>query len=121
MNHTDYEVLLIGGGAAGLSFALRLATRARIALVTKGPLPEGATLYAQGGIAAVWDRNDSIQSHIEDTLNAGAGLCDERVVSFTVERGKQAIQWLIDRGVPFTQETRPDGTTDYHLPKEGGH
>jgi len=121
MEHAYFDVLLIGGGAAGLSLALRLAPHARIALVTKGPLPEGATLYAQGGISAVWDQDDSVASHIADTLNAGAGLCDEAVVRFTVEHGHDAIQWLIDQGVPFTQETRPDGTLDYHLTREGGH
>lgn len=121
MEQAYFDVLLIGGGAAGLSLALRLAPHARIALVTKGPLPEGATLYAQGGISAVWDQNDSIASHIADTLNTGAGLCDEAVVRFTVERGHDAIQWLIAQGVPFTQETRPDGTLDYHLTREGGH
>ncbi len=121
MEHAYFDVLLIGGGAAGLSLALRLAPSARIALVTKGPLPEGATLYAQGGISAVWDQDDSVASHIADTLNTGAGLCDETVVRFTVEHGHDAIQWLIDQGVPFTQETRPDGTLDYHLTREGGH
>ena len=121
MDHKHFDVLLIGGGAAGLSLALRLAPNARIALATKGPLPEGATLYAQGGISAVWDREDSIESHIADTLNTGAGLCDEAVVRYTVERGRDAIQWLIDQGVPFTRETRPDGTLDYHLTREGGH
>ncbi len=121
MTDKHFDVLLIGGGAAGLSLALRLAPHARIALATKGPLPEGATLYAQGGISAVWDRDDSIESHITDTLSTGAGLCDEGVVRFTVEHGREAIQWLIDQGVPFTRETRPDGTLDYHLTREGGH
>ena len=121
MPQDDYDLLLIGGGAAGLSLALRLAPHARIGLITKGPLPEGATFYAQGGISAVWDQTDSLESHIEDTLNAGAGLCDESVVRFTVSHGREASQWLIDRGVPFTQETRPDGSIDYHLAREGGH
>ena len=121
MDHSPFDVLLIGGGAAGLSLALRLAPHARIALITKGPLSEGATLYAQGGISAVWDRTDSVESHIADTLDAGAGLCDEQAVRFTVERGRAAIQWLIDQGVPFTRETRADGSEDYHLTREGGH
>ena len=121
MNHSPFDVLLIGGGAAGLSLALRLAPHARIALVTKGPLPEGATLYAQGGISAVWDQRDSIASHIADTLHTGAGLRDAEVVRFTVERGRGAIQWLIDHGVPFTREPRADGSEDYHLTREGGH
>ena len=121
MNTIPYDVLLIGGGAAGLSLALRLAPRARMAVVTKGPLPEGATLYAQGGISAVWDQSDSIESHIADTLSAGAGLCDERAVRFTVEHSRAAIQWLVNQGVPFTRETRADGSVDYHLTREGGH
>src|SRR3569623_3538705 len=98
MNHSPFVVLLFGGGAAGHSLALRLALHARIALVTIGPLPEGATLYAQGGISAVLDQSDSIASHIADTLITGAGLCDEEVVRFTVERGRGAIQCLFDQG-----------------------
>ncbi len=121
MSQVHYDVLLIGGGAAGLTLALRLAPHARIALLSKGPLSEGATFYAQGGISAVWDKSDSIESHIQDTLDAGAGLCDEAVVRYTVERGRTAVQWLMDHGVPFTRETRPDGSTDYHLTREGGH
>jgi L-aspartate oxidase len=121
MNQDYYDLLLIGGGAAGLSLALHLAPQYRICLVTKGPLPEGATFYAQGGISAVWDQSDSLESHIEDTLNVGAGLCDESIVRFTVEHACEAIQWLANQGVPFTQETRPDGSIDYHLTREGGH
>jgi L-aspartate oxidase len=121
MTQDNYDLLIIGGGAAGLTLALRLAHQARIALITKGPLPEGATYYAQGGVSAVWDRTDSLESHVQDTLNAGAGLCDEAIVRFTVEHGREAIQWLADQGVPFTQETRPDGSVDYHLTREGGH
>ena len=70
----SYDVLILGSGAAGLTLALRLPVDCRIALVSKGPLAEGSTLYAQGGISAVLDKADSIQSHIEDTLNAGAGI-----------------------------------------------
>ncbi|HHM05184.1 MAG TPA: L-aspartate oxidase [Gammaproteobacteria bacterium] len=121
MHQNHYDVILIGGGAAGLTLALNLAGAARVALVTKGPLKEGATYYAQGGVSAVWDAQDSVASHIQDTLNVGAGLCDEAVVRFTVERGRTAVQWLMDQGVPFTRETRPDGTTGYHLTREGGH
>ncbi len=121
MEQDYYDLLLIGGGAAGLSLALHLAPHIRIGLITKGPLTEGATYYAQGGISAVWDQADSLESHIEDTLNAGAGLCDEAVVRYTVEHARDAIQWLVGQGVPFTQETRADGSIDYHLTREGGH
>lgn len=119
--HYRHDVLIIGSGAAGLSLALRLAPHARIALVAKAQLRESATLYAQGGISVVLDKEDSILSHIEDTLNAGAGLCDRKVVEFTVSRARSAIQWLIDQGVAFTRETSPEGIESYHLTREGGH
>ena len=78
--HTQhqYDVLIIGSGAAGLTLALRLAKRTRIAVLAKGPIQEGNTYYAQGGISAVLDREDSIESHIADTMDAGAGLCHPR-------------------------------------------
>ena len=112
------DALIIGSGAAGLSLALRLAGQARIAVLSKGALQEGCTLWAQGGIAAVLDgERDSIESHLRDTLDAGAGLCDEQAARFTIEQGAQSIRWLIDQGVPFTQQ----GDSGYHLTQEGGH
>ena len=117
----EYDVLVIGAGIAGLSVALRLADRARIALLAKGPLTEGSSLYAQGGIAAVLDSRDSVQAHVDDTLAAGCGLCNEEIVRFTVERGPECIRWLIGLGVPFTKESRPDDEAEYHLTREGGH
>ncbi len=120
-----YEVLVIGSGAAGLSLALRLADRARVALVAKAALSESATLYAQGGISVVLDKEDSVRSHIEDTLNAGAGLCDPAIVEYTVNHARAGIQWLIDRGVAFTRADHgaagPVQDADYHLTREGGH
>ncbi len=118
---TFHDVLIIGSGAAGLGLALRLADHARVALLSKGPLPEGATLYAQGGISVVLDEHDSLNSHIGDTLAAGAGLCDEKVVAYCVEQARSGIQWLIDKGVPFTRGADTNGGSDYHLTREGGH
>ncbi len=113
-----YDVLIIGSGAAGLAVSLQLNSGLRIALISKASLQGGASWLAQGGIAAVIDKNDSTDSHIVDTLIAGAGLCHEDTVRFVVENGPDAIQWLIDNGVDFTRE---EGATSYHLTKEGGH
>ncbi|MFP2768761.1 L-aspartate oxidase [Oceanisphaera sp. KMM 10153] len=115
------DVLIIGSGAAGLSLALKLADHARVHVLSKGSLAEGSTLYAQGGIAAVFDETDSIESHVADTLIAGAGLCDETVVEFTARQAPDAIQWLIGQGVPFDTEKSPQGEPSYHLTREGGH
>lgn len=116
-----YDVLIIGSGAAGLSLALRLPETCRIGLVSKGPLAEGSTLYAQGGISAVLDKADSMESHIEDTLNAGAGLCSPAAVRYVVEKGPECIRWLIDQGVKFTRDEEGHDPGAYHLTREGGH
>ena len=121
MSHSQYDVLIIGAGAAGLSTALHLADHARIAVIAKGPLTESATFYAQGGISAVVDESDSQQAHIDDTLRAGAGLCDAGVVRYTVSHARAAIDWLIDLGMPFDRETTADGAVNFHLTREGGH
>ena len=115
------DILIIGSGAAGLSLALRLADVARVVVLAKGPLSEGSTYYAQGGVSAVLDAGDSIESHLQDTLIAGAGLCHADAVRLTVEHGREAIEWLSARGVPFTREPTTDGHVDYHLTREGGH
>jgi L-aspartate oxidase len=117
----DVDVLVIGCGAAGLSTALELSAGGRIAVVSKGPLGEGATLYAQGGIAAVSDPADSVESHVADTLAAGAGLCDGEVVRFVVERAPGCIEWLNAQGVEFSTEPVAGGTARLHLAREGGH
>jgi L-aspartate oxidase len=117
-NQYQYDVLIVGAGAAGLTAALNLADHCRIAVLAKGPLKESSTLYAQGGISAVLNQSDSIESHIEDTLRAGAGLCDEEAVRHTISHGKRAIEWLVEQGVSFT---RKDDDSDYHLTREGGH
>ncbi|PKF60571.1 L-aspartate oxidase [Psychromonas sp. psych-6C06] len=115
------DILIIGAGAAGLSLALKLAPHAKVNVLSKGKLSEGSTLYAQGGVAAVFSDTDSIDSHVEDTLIAGAGMCDEEAVRFTVSNAKESMQWLIDTGVQFDTELDKEGNTQYHLTREGGH
>ncbi len=117
----DHDVLILGSGAAGLSLALRLPSDLRVAVVSKRELTEGNTLYAQGGISAVLHETDSIASHIEDTLDAGAGLCDPDVVKVVVERGPDNVRWLLEQGVQFTREREAGGALAYHLTREGGH
>lgn len=117
MSHYQCDVLIIGSGAAGLTLALQLADHAQVTVLSKGPLTEGSTYYAQGGIAAVFDENDSIESHINDTLVAGAGLCDIAAVEFTTGHAKESLQWLIDIGVGFDR----GGDGQFHLNQEGGH
>ena len=117
---TETDVLIIGGGAAGLSLALHLAETHSISLISKGVLKEGSTLYAQGGVAAVLAQDDSLEAHIGDTLNAGAGLCDPKVVQFTVEHAAENIHWLVNQGIKFTlDEETPN--REFHLTREGGH
>ncbi len=115
----QYDVLILGSGTAGQSIALRLADQLRVALVTKRELADSASNWAQGGIAAVLDTADSVEAHLQDTFVAGAGLCNAESTRFVVENGKRAIDWLIDRGVPFTREA--DSQLGYHLTREGGH
>ena len=122
--HYQHDVLVIGSGAAGLTLALTLPQHLRIAVLSKGDLANGSTYWAQGGVAAVLDDMDTVDSHVEDTLNSGAGLCREDAVRFTVEHSREAIQWLIDQGVPFTRDDeheREDGGFEFHLTREGGH
>ena len=117
----EHDVLIIGSGAAGMTLALKLSRRHRIAMLCKDDPTEGSTYYAQGGVAAVLDDYDSISSHIEDTLVAGAGLCHKNVVEFTVKRSAETINWLVELGVNFDTRTTDDGTTEFHLTREGGH
>ncbi len=130
----QFDILIIGSGAAGLTLALKTADFARVAVLSKGELSQGATFYAQGGIAAVLDSEDSIEAHVADTLTAGVGLCHPEVVEQIVEHSAEAVSWLVDQGVPFTtvdggavyanQKTsaaNPPKLSDLHLTKEGGH
>ncbi len=119
MNTLKFDAVVVGGGLAGFTAALDLAENNKVALISKSSLQMSASNWAQGGVAAVLDPEDSFEQHIRDTLVAGAGLCDEPAVRHIVERGPEAIQWLINMGVPFTQdETSGSG---YHLTREGGH
>ncbi|MEW7311949.1 L-aspartate oxidase [Buttiauxella gaviniae] len=115
------DVLIVGSGAAGLSLALRLAENCKVIVLSKGPINEGSTFYAQGGIAAVFDETDSIDSHVEDTLVAGAGICDREAVEFVASNARHCVQWLIDQGVLFDTEIQANGAESYHLTREGGH
>jgi L-aspartate oxidase len=115
----QYDVLIIGSGAAGLSLGLKLAAKRKVAVISKDELGAGASGWAQGGIAAVLDQQDRIDNHIQDTLIAGAHLGSREAIQFTVEQARASIDWLIDQRVPFTEdEADPTG---YHLTKEGGH
>ena len=117
----EFDVLIVGSGAAGLNLALELSAFARVAVITKSELKESNTYYAQGGIAAVLDEHDSVESHIKDTLISGADLCDKDTVRFVVEHGRAAIEKLVGYGVEFTTRTDSEGDEEYHLTREGGH
>ncbi len=110
------DILIIGSGAAGLTAALNLATRFRVTVLAKGAINEGATAWAQGGVAAVLEPGDTFENHVEDTMVAGAGLNDRAVVEFVVERAPAAIETLVRLGVPFATEGNA-----LHLTREGGH
>jgi L-aspartate oxidase len=114
----QFDVLIIGSGLAGLSLALRTADHKKVCLVSKRNINDTASDWAQGGIAAVINGDDSTAAHIKDTLIAGADLCDAAVTKRVAEQAKQAVEWLIEQGVGFTREQDDSG---YHLTREGGH
>ena len=120
MSQQDYTpVLVLGGGLAGLTVALRLAdSGVHVGLLAKRSLGDGSSYHAQGGIAAVLGEDDSIESHIEDTISAGAGLCHRAAVETAINRGPECVDWLINQQVPFTRKDSGDG---FHLTQEGGH
>lgn len=115
----QYDVVIIGTGAAGLTLALRVPEHLRVAVLSKGPLTEGSSLYAQGGISAVLEETDSVEAHVRDTLDAGAGLSDPEVARFVASRAPECIHWLVGNDVPFSREAGDDGAL--HLHREGGH
>lgn len=113
------DVLIVGSGTAGLTAALQLADTYQVSVVCKSRLGEGSSVYAQGGIAAVMDKNDSYESHIEDTIISGDGLCNKKSVSFVINNAQSCIKWLISKGINFTLD--PGFSKFYHLMLESGH
>ncbi|BDW11637.1 L-aspartate oxidase [Polynucleobacter sp. SHI8] len=115
--HTD--LLVVGAGLAGLTVALKVAEKRKVIVLAKRDLTEAATAWAQGGIVGVLDEKDSFESHVGDTLEAGAGIVSEATARYITENSQQAIQWLVDQEVAFTQD--PEGPLGLHLTREGGH
>jgi len=117
----NFDVVIVGSGAAGLSTALHLPISTSVAILAKNNFEQYSSYFAQGGISAVLEPDDSVELHTEDTMIAGAGLCDEEVVSFTAAAGKQSIEWLTDLGMPFTRDRQEISDSGFHLTREGGH
>jgi L-aspartate oxidase len=113
------DLLVIGAGLAGLTVALKVAEKRKVIVLAKRELTEAATAWAQGGIVGVLDEKDSFESHVGDTLEAGAGIVSEATARYITENSQQAIQWLVDQEVAFTQD--PEGPLGLHLTREGGH
>src|SRR6202051_2719360 len=116
----QFDYLILGSGIAGLSFALKVAPHGRVAIVTKKDRAESNTNYAQGGIASVTSKEDSFELHVRDTLEAGAGLCDENVVRTIVTEAPARIQDLVELGMQF-DERDVSGHREFDLGREGGH
>ena len=123
METKQFDVLIVGSGAAGLSLALQLPDSLSIGLLSKAGVHSGSTAWAQGGMAAVLHERDTVDSHVNDTLQAGAGLCHEEAVRFTVEQSTDVVNWLVDQGVDFDlRNDQPDDEfQEFHLTMEGGH
>ncbi|MDA8752728.1 L-aspartate oxidase [Halieaceae bacterium] len=118
-----HDVLIIGCGAAGLSLALHLPGHYRVALLSKAGLNQGSTYWAQGGMAAVLHDRDTVDSHVEDTIAAGAGLCHREAVEFTVRNSRRCVEWLVQQGVDFDRrgDLEDQELREFHLTMEGGH
>ena len=112
-------VVIVGAGLAGLTVALHLARTQPVVVLAKRELNEGATAWAQGGIVGVLGSDDSIDSHVRDTLDAGAGLVEEHTARYIAQNSAEAVEWLVERGVPFSPD--PEGPLGLHLTREGGH
>ncbi len=122
MSHQfSYDVVVIGSGAAGLSTALHLPRELSVAVLAKTPEEQHSSYWAQGGISAVLEPDDSIAQHVQDTLVAGAELCDPAVVEFTAAAGSECIEWLAELGMPFTRDQQDISSSGFHLTREGGH
>src|ERR1700691_1534292 len=119
----QFDYIVLGSGIAGLTFALKVAPRGRVAIITKKNKAESNTNYAQGGIAAVTSKEDSVEIHVRDTLKAGAGLCNEAVVRAIIQEGPARIAELMELGMKFTEREIPQskGARELDLGKEGGH
>ncbi|HSI56100.1 MAG TPA: L-aspartate oxidase [Ideonella sp.] len=116
----DLPVVIVGAGLAGLTVALHLASHGvAVTVLAKRNLGEGATAWAQGGIVGVLGSDDSVESHVRDTQDAGAGLVDEQTARFIAENSAQAVEWLVKQGVAFSPD--PEGPLGLHLTREGGH
>ncbi len=113
------DLLIVGAGLAGLTVALQVAQSRKVIVLAKRELTEAATAWAQGGIVGVLDEKDSFESHVGDTLEAGAGIVSEATARFITENSHQAIEWLVKQDVAFTQD--PEGPLGLHLTREGGH
>ena len=114
----QFDTLIIGSGLAGLTIALQIADTKRVCIVSKREVSDSASSWAQGGIAAVLNQKDSVEEHIQDTLIAGAGLCDAEITRLVATNAREAVEWLVDQGVEFTREADDSG---FHLTREGGH
>lgn len=112
-------VVIVGAGLAGLTVALHMAKSQPVVVLAKRQMNEGATAWAQGGIVGVLGSDDSIESHVRDTQEAGAGLVEEHTARFIAQNSAEAVEWLVERGVPFSPD--PEGPLGLHLTREGGH